>query len=318
MVAALAQQIQLGSANSSTTSPPDPFIVISRQRSATTTFTALLAQHPQIYPMSEILNVGWATKQMPRALVQLIHERLPNVTTHSELIEHVPAVVRLTWSWCDGGPDERRRDGGLHCGFKVFEEHLRPERQQHHLELLPPPPGPGGGSQGGNGTSGDGKTPLVAQLLRLYRASPGVTPLTIVLERRNVSAEYESWRTAVTTHDWGTTPAAHHAHQMALQAKQDKGSGGAAQPQPPPLAATTQGPTPSLAHFAHEHALWFARARATARHAGSRVLEMTTEALLDSPARELARVEAFLGVAPHAQYTMPSTRKVKKDKGHSE
>lgn len=294
----MAQLAHLRTTNNSTESPAARFITISMQRSATTTFTALLAQHPLIYSMSEILNVGWATKQMPRALVQLIQERLPNVTTHTQLIEQLPAVVRLVWSWCDGGPDERRRDGRLHCGFKVFEEHLLLEHKQP-LELLPPPPG--------------SKTALVVQLLRLYRASSPhmTTPLTMILERRNVTAGYESWRRAVTTNDWGTTPAAHEAWRGAHELVAWPSTMPSLQSSPEAILSSRGYPIQSLAHYAHEHAVWFARARATARHAGSRVLELSTEALLENPVREMARVEAFLGVAPHAQYTMPISKRTR-------
>ena len=108
--------------------------------------------------------------------------------------------------------------------------------------------------------------------------------------RQNVTAEYESWRRAQLFGDWGTTPSKHRP-EAAHDASRD---------------ATE---LVSEARFAHDHRTWFARARASARAAGSPILELRTEALVAARSyqREMARVSSFLGLPPF-EYRMPVRR----------
>lgn len=90
---------------------------------------------------------------------------------NKDVVRRLPAYLRAYWS----SAFCRRPI----CGFKVFHRHLR---------WLPPS----------------------ANVSWLLAGAPSGAVKVIVLERRNVSAAYASWRRALASGNWGATP---HAQQ---------------------------------------------------------------------------------------------------------
>ncbi|KAL1504175.1 hypothetical protein AB1Y20_010584 [Prymnesium parvum] len=150
------------------------FLILSRQRSASTTLVSMLDKHPNVTCLMELLNPGGPIMPFlsPRLVVAgekyvdmtALREAL-GVRTHPEAMTNLPAVMSRFWGWCPHAT----------CGFKVFDDHVRQPAR-------------------------------LSQLIS-HKLSRGSTPIKlVVLERRNVSAEYVSWQRAMSTGVWGRRP----------------------------------------------------------------------------------------------------------------
>ena len=108
-----------------------------------------------------------------------------------------------------------------------------------------------------------------------------------------VSAEYESLKRAVTTGNWGTTP----ARQAYLQGLRT------------PRSEPARQQLGSFAQFAREHMEWFELVRNTVPHGAPR-LHLRTEDLTDGAEvlhNTMQRVFRFLGLPPlRAQLQLPA------------
>lgn len=137
------------------------------------------------------------------------------------------------------------------CGFKVFDRHV----------ITP------------------------ASVSQLIDGGPTQLKL-IILERRNISAEYASWRRAVRTGNWGRTP------REQLFAKSSSGT------IPRPGLASNV----SFQQFKKEHIAWFREVNRSAVNAP--VLRLQTEEMIRSPPTlnwTRSRVFDFLGLEPYSR-----------------
>ena len=146
------------------------FLILSRQRSASTTLVRMIDEHQNATCLMELLNPGGpklhflsARLVMPDARAAEIDglRAALSVTSHSEAMRDLPGLVDRFWRWCPHAT----------CGFKVFDGHVR----------------------------------APASLWQLLGRSPKRVRL-ILLERENVSAEHASWQQAMRTGNWGRTP----------------------------------------------------------------------------------------------------------------
>lgn len=244
--------------------PPPPhqqqrFLLFSQPRSASSSFVNVLNAHPQVLCETEVLSDSWDADGQA-------WKRDLGFRKKGDIMRRLPLFMASFWtSACSFraiGPSSgnraaerllRRKTRPSACGFKVFQRHFR---------WLPP----------------------AANLSRLLRGAPPGSVRVIVLERRNVSAEFASWRRAMTSGNWGITPGAQREH-AAIGFRN------------PARAANT-----TFAQFAQMHHAWFRQARELVPrplmlHLWAEDLTRDNASLLDATARALA----FLRVAQQGQ-----------------
>jgi len=146
------------------------FVVLTRPRSASTTFIQLLGRHPDVSAAFEVYNFGHPST---------LHASLGFGPTESP---GVPDFSGRFFACCPTPV----------CGFKMMDGHVRPTIIGAWL----------GDHTGVPYSAYEPQQPTAAQL-----AAHGVRLL--VLERRNVTAEYHSLSRAKKLGDWGTTPEDH-------------------------------------------------------------------------------------------------------------
>ena len=146
------------------------FLILSRQRSASTTLVRMIDEHPNATCLMELLNPGGpklhflsARLVLPNTSAAALDQLRTalSVTTHADAMQDLPGLMERFWRWCPHTT----------CGFKVFDGHVRPP----------------------------------ASLGQLLGRAPR-RPRLILLERENVTAEHASWQQAVRTGNWGRTP----------------------------------------------------------------------------------------------------------------
>tara|TARA_B110001452_G_scaffold261231_1_gene259779 strand:+ start:654 stop:1487 length:834 start_codon:yes stop_codon:yes gene_type:complete len=229
------------------------FLLFSQPRSASSSFVNLLNAHPQVLCEAEVLSDSWDADGQA-------WKRDLGFRKKGDIMRRLPSFMASFWASACGfrpiGPSSRavqrlrrRKRRPSACGFKVFQRHFR---------WMPP----------------------AANLSRLLRGAPPGSVRVIVLERRNVSAEFGSWRRAMTSGNWGITPGA----------QRDAAAVGFRNPA---RAANT-----TFAQFARMHRAWFQKARELVPrplllHLWAEDLTRDNVSLLDATARALA----FLRVA---------------------
>lgn len=212
-------------------SPSRLFLVLSRQRSASTTLVRMIDAHPDAVCLMELLNPGGPVlKYLSPSLIITGSKPVDwyslraalNVTSHAETMHDLPGVVTRFLQWCPRPV----------CGFKIFDGHV-----------VPP-----------------------ASLPQLLRRMPGQVKL-IVLERQNITQEYDSWRRAVRTGNWGRTPSEQH-----YRSYQRNSTELVARPRPD-LAQSV-----SFEEFRSRHISWFREVDRLATTAPT--LRLTTEEMI--------------------------------------
>lgn len=96
------------------------FLILSRQRSASTTLVRLLNQHAGVTCLLELLNPGGPPLPFlsPRLILPLttnmkeyeaLHDAI-NVSSHADAMTDLPSLMDRFWRWCPTPI----------CGFKVI------------------------------------------------------------------------------------------------------------------------------------------------------------------------------------------------------
>jgi len=274
------------------------FIIFSRQRSASSTFVAALNTHPHVACGFEVFAPkNSAGDALRRAL---------GFSSHADAMSRLPDFMRGWWSLCPASA----------CGFKVFNGQMRPSSVDQ-LRLLfagggaaeqtpTPPTAAWGAATNANAScraSASCQRAATAANLELDIES---SVRVILLERANVSAEWESLRRAVTTGNWGTSPARQQAYLQSgapLRGNRSEltAEGGAEGAEGAAGAATAAARhVGSLAQFTREHEQWFELVRAAVPRASPR-LHLQTEDLTGGAEAlhgTMQRVFRFLGLPP--------------------
>ena len=200
------------------------------------------------------------------------------VSNRSAQLSNVPEFMRRFWGAC---PTRA-------CGFKLLNNQIKPPDR---IRLI--------------FTTSRGATPRETRLV-----VPSAVPVKrILLERADIGAEFDSWRRALSTGNWGTSPEAQAKVATSNASARLASRGGCRGCEPEHLhkrqaVANSIGP----ARFAAQHRSWYAFARGVAP--SNPLLHIYTENLTSSMAHcnaTMERVYAYLQLAP-----MPNNCDVKR------
>ena len=249
------------------------FVIFSRQRSASTTFVGLLNLHPNVTCRWESFSNSHTASKMRHFL---------GITNRSDQLANIPEFMARFWTACPSRA----------CGFKLLTAQIRPVERIPQIFKLPAVEAPGHSE----GAAGPARRVLSAVPVR-----------RILLERRDVDAEFESWRHAQETGNWGTTPEAQAriaaareqgANSSELQLGLQPGCRGCdadAVAKKQAMVATV-----GLQRFAAQHHQWFRLARELTP-AREPLLHIFTEDLIADIVRcnqTMQRVYLFLDLPP--------------------
>jgi len=151
-------------------------LFFSRQRSASTTFVGLLNLHPNITCRWEAFSNSFTASKMRTFL---------GIANRSDQLADIPEYMSRFWRAC---PTRA-------CGFKLFNSQIRPQDRIKEVFSIRR-----GGSRIVPRTAADGSSDGVV---------PSPVPVKrLILERADIAGEFESWRRAQSTGNWGTSPEA--------------------------------------------------------------------------------------------------------------
>jgi len=253
------------------------FAIFSRQRSASTTFVGLLNLHPNVTCRWEAFSNSFTATKMRGFL---------GMANRSEQLANVPEYMRRFWGACPTSA----------CGFKLFNSQVRPQDKVAQIFTVTARHGGGVcGAEGGAGTDG---SDVVASPVPVKR---------LLLERADIAGEFNSWRRAQSSGNWGTSPEAQTrvttaaakdgTKPMAFHKSHNTGCKGC----DPDSVAKNQAFANAIgpARFAFQHKAWFRFARDVAPD--TPLLHIYSENLTSSMLvcnHTMARVYAFLELPP--------------------
>lgn len=197
---------------------------------------------------------------------------MPNRTSQ---LADVPEFMRRFWGAC---PTRA-------CGFKLLNSQIKPPEKAAQIFTVSSRPRPFGASSA-----------------EVRGAQPSPTPVKrLLLERANIGAEFASWRKALATGNWGTSPEAQRLQASANRTERLAFRGNGCRGCGPEGIAKNQAVANSIgpARFAAQHRAWFTLARRLAPT--NPLLHIFTENLTASMVacnHTMARVYAFLELPP--------------------